>query len=138
VSDALTRDELLRLEPAALLAAGLRDPLDAAVRQLAPLALAEQLRLGGVPRAALEMWIARLHGATLAAPLDDAGRAQLRRDLSATAQEPAVLSGWAQAIGQAIVDDAGTAGALELCAVARQTWVLGDALRAQPLPVPGP
>jgi len=124
-----TQRQLRQLDPAALLAAGLRAPLAGKLRELGPPAFVEQVRMDALPLDALELWLVLLHRVQAQGVTDERLR-WLRERLALQASGYDRFAAWAAALGEAVVDAASLAGAIELLAETRQLWALSDGLRS--------
>jgi len=130
-SDTLSRDDLLAVDPRALVTGGaLRLPLPDELARVGPLALVEQLREDGLRRDALELAL------VVIARVADEGAAAgaerltwLRDRLTLQARGYPRFSAWASALGEALLDADSVAAARTLVDRAREIWGLSDAIR---------
>lgn len=126
----LTHEQLLALDPTAVLAPGLSHP---EAQGTAALAMAEQLRTGGVPLEALELVLVQLDRAREELPqgqrLDEAAFARLQRNLGVQTQGYPPLERWTAAITARLIGREDLEAAVALLERTRTTWAMAEELR---------
>ncbi len=134
--EAITREELLALDPADLFYGGLRG---AAPGGLAPeatgvgvIAFGEQLEAGEVPHEALDLCLIQLLRAQeeLQGSFDPAARARLARNLAVQTEGLPALDRWMVALLEAVHEPADLDAAVVFVHRARQTWAMAARIRA--------
>lgn len=127
---AFTREQALVWDPLFQLLS-LAAPLASAIREVAPIALVEQLRAGGASVDVIGVWAAAVAAAVDATADDIEHWDGLGRHLEVVAPEGAAKR-WATAFRGCVFDRNSAQGLLELLLASNQVWRVGERFRGAP------